>query len=61
MCSTPGPDPRLALIGVAIDELAEDAAGQEALDTLAGRLAELWAMVAALDPELAQRLPGYRA
>jgi hypothetical protein len=24
------------------------------------RLAELWAMVAAMDPELAQRLPGYR-
>jgi len=58
MCSMP--DPRLALIGTAIDELAEDAAGQGA-DTLHRRLAELWAMVAALDPELAQRLPGYRA
>ena len=56
MCSTP--DPRLARIGTAIDELAEDAAG-EAVDTLAGRLAELWAMVAAIDPGLAQRLPGY--
>jgi hypothetical protein len=58
MCSMP--DPRLALIGTAIDELAEDAAG-EGVDTLAGRLADLWAMVAAIDPELAQRLPGYRA
>jgi hypothetical protein len=57
MCSMP--DPRLALIGTAIDELAEDAAG-EGLDTLHRRLAELWAMVAALDPGLAQRLPGYR-
>ncbi len=56
MCSTP--DPRLTRIGTAIDELAEDAAG-EAVDTLAARLAELWAMVAAIDPELAQRLPGY--
>ncbi len=58
MCSMP--DPRLALIGTAIDELAEDAAGQGA-DTLHRRLAELWAMVAAVDSELAQRLPGYRA
>ncbi len=58
MCSMP--DPRLALIGTAIDKLAEDAAGEGA-DTLHRRLAELWAMVAALDPELAQRLPGYRA
>jgi hypothetical protein len=57
MCSMP--DPRLALIGTAIDELAEDAAG-EGMDTLAARLAEVWAMVAAVDPELAQRLPGYR-
>lgn len=57
MCSMP--DPRLALIGTAIDELAEDAAG-EGVDTPHRRLAELWAMVAALDPELAQRLPGYR-
>jgi hypothetical protein len=57
MCSMP--DPRLALLGTAIDELARDAAGAGA-DTLDRRLAELWAMVAAVDPELAQRLPGYR-
>jgi hypothetical protein len=57
MCSKP--DPRLIVIGTAIDELAEDATG-ERLDTLHRRLAELWAMVADLDPELAQRLPGYR-
>ena len=58
MCSMP--DPRLAIIGTAIDELAEDAA-EEGMDTLAGRVAALWAMVAAIDPELALRLPGYRA
>ena len=56
MCSTP--DPRLALIGAAIDELAENAAGA-GVDTVAARLAEVWAMVAAVDPGLAQRLPGY--
>ena len=56
MCSMP--DPRLALIGTAIDELAEDAAA-EGLDTLDRRLADLWAMVAAVDPGLARRLPGY--
>jgi hypothetical protein len=57
MCSMP--DPRLALLGIAIDELAKDAAGA-GVDTLDRRLAELWAMVAAVDPELAQRLPGYQ-
>ena len=56
MCSTP--DPRLAHIGTAIDELAA-AARVEGVDAVAGRLAELWAMVVAMDPELAQRLPGY--
>jgi hypothetical protein len=56
MCSMP--DPRLTLIGTAIDELAAEARADGA-DAVAGRLAELWAMVAAMDPELAQRLPGY--
>jgi hypothetical protein len=56
MCSTP--DPRLARIGTAIDELAA-AARAEGVDAVAGRLAELWAMVVAMDPELAQRVPGY--
>jgi len=56
MCSTP--DPWLALVG-AIEELAADAAGAGP-DTLDRRLADLWAMVAAVDPGLAQRLPGYR-
>ena len=51
---------QLALLGAAIDELAEAAraAGGEPA-ALAQRLAVLWAMVADLDPGLAQRLPGY--
>jgi hypothetical protein len=65
MCSIP--DARIALIGQAIDELAEqtrtgvagratDAGGTEGV---AERLAQIWAMVAELDPELAARLPRY--
>jgi hypothetical protein len=69
MCSTT--DPRLAMIGTAIDELAE-AARAEAVagagagdsrpgtaDTMAERVAGIWAMVADLDPGLAQRLSQY--
>ena len=74
-------DPRLAMIGAAIDELAEAAraasgrpgsghpAGSspggstpdvpDASGTMAERVARIWAMVADLDPGLAQRLPGY--
>ena len=60
MCSTTVD--RLARIGDAIDELAAQAAsaghaGQA--DDIADRLAQLWAMIADLDPELARRLPGY--
>jgi len=62
MCSTTGE--RLARIGIAIDELAVDSAVQAPpgeADDVAHRLAQLWAMVAELDPELAKRLPGYGA
>jgi hypothetical protein len=67
MCSIP--DARLALIGQAIDELAKEArtgtqaAGAEgaATEHVMQRLAEIWAMVAELDPGLAQRLPKYSA
>lgn len=65
-------DPRLAMIGAAIDELAEAfrAAGStpgtgstpgapDTSGTMAERVARIWAMVAELDPGLAQRLPGY--
>jgi hypothetical protein len=77
MCSIT--DPRLAIIGTAIDELAEaaraeaaragatqtEAARAEAAqarpvpDTMAGRVAGIWAMVAELDPGLAWRLAQY--
>ena len=62
-------DPRLAMIGAAIDELAEAsrAAGSTpgpgstpgASGSMAERVARIWAMVADLDPGLAQRLSGY--
>ena len=73
MCSIT--DERLALIGTAIDELAEAArvaggdAGADTPDTLARdtltqdamaeRVAGIWAMVADLDPALAHRLSQY--
>ena len=60
MCSTV--EERLALIGQAIDEVAAAAGTPGAgLDDLAARLAEIWAMVADIDPALAGRLPGYTA
>jgi hypothetical protein len=57
----------LALIGTAIDELAEAARAEAAQaepvpgtpDTMAGRVAGIWAMVAELDPGLAWRLAQY--
>jgi hypothetical protein len=63
MCSTTGE--RLARIGTAIDELAAEAMARaqaghvDQADSIANRLAQLWAMLAELDPELAKRLPGY--
>ncbi len=57
-------DPRLDRLGTAIDEIGAlaaeaAAAGADGTGALAGRLAEVWAMVADLDPGLARRLPGY--
>jgi hypothetical protein len=58
VCSTA--EERLALIGKAIDEVAAAAAAPGAkLDDLAPRLAQIWAMVAEIDPALAARLRGY--
>jgi hypothetical protein len=75
MCSMT--DPRLAMIGTAIDELAEAARAEAARDgaasrgtpgapgtaatsdTMAERVAGIWAMVADLDPGLARRLSRY--
>jgi hypothetical protein len=67
MCSIP--DARLALIGQAIDKLAEEArTGTQAVgaegagtDDVMQRLAEIWAMVAELDPGVARRLARYAA
>jgi predicted transcriptional regulator len=62
MCSTT--DGLLARLGRAIDDLAADSCGQphaSAADHVADRLADIWAMVAELDPGLARRLAGYHA
>jgi hypothetical protein len=70
MCSTP--EARIALIGQAIDQLAEEtrrgakhatAGSDEAAeaDDVALRLAGIWAMVAELDPGLARCLARYAA
>lgn len=67
MCSTPGQ--RIAAIGQAIDDLAAQArsAGQPtqgtggSADPIVLRLAELWAQLAELDPEVARRMPTYEA
>ena len=65
-------DPRLAMIGAAIDELAEASraasgtpgpssipGAPDSSGSMAERVARIWAMVADLDPGLAQRLSGY--
>ena len=63
MCSIT--DQQLALIGMAIDELAEAARAETGdsrpgtSDTMAERVARIWAMVADLDPGLAHRLSQY--
>jgi hypothetical protein len=70
MCSNPGERSAppsggtghgdLDRLGEAIDELADVARADAASpQELAGRLAEVWEMVAELDPELARRLAGY--
>ena len=43
----------------AIDQLANDAQGETSGRELAARVADLWLMVSALDPELARRRQGY--
>ena len=71
MCSTPAQ--RIAEIGRAIDDLAVKAgppalsgppaqADPAASDTgpIVARLAELWALLAELDPEVGRRLAGYQ-
>jgi hypothetical protein len=60
MCSTR--EARLARISAAIEEVAAAArggSGHTDISELADRVADIWAMVADLDPTLAARLPGY--
>jgi hypothetical protein len=70
MCSNPGERSAqpsggtgqgdLGRLGEAIEQLADAAQGDAASSQeLAGRLAEVWEMVAELHPELARRLAGY--
>ena len=71
MCSTAVQ--RITEIGQAIDELAAQAGAAEARsgqtsegqtsdsDQVVIRLAELWARLAELDPDVARRLPTYEA
>lgn len=63
MCSTP-----VQRIALAIDELAAQAntagscdAGARDPEQIVARLAELWAQLAELDPEVARRMPTYEA
>jgi hypothetical protein len=66
MCSTDRQ--RIADIGKAIDDLAAEALADRADDPADGsdaeqlviRLAQLWALLADLDPEVAKRLPRYQ-
>jgi hypothetical protein len=46
-------------IAEAIDQLARDAHGDFSEQELAARVADLWLMLSALDPELARRMQGY--
>ena len=61
MCSTRGA--LIARLRAAIDEVAlaarGDRPGQAGPEELAERLADLWAMIAELDPGVAARLRGY--
>ncbi len=61
MCSKPAQ--RIAEIGRAIDDLAAQVRPESGDDTGSRltRLAELWALLAELDPEVARRLVGYQA
>ena len=68
MCSST--DQRIATIGQAIDDLAAEAisergtadrrAGFSDSELVVTRLAELWTLLAELDPDIARRLPTYQ-
>lgn len=56
-------DEQIARLGAAIDELAvtvrSQPPGEAGLGELAGRVADIWAMIADLDPAVAARMPRY--
>lgn len=68
MCSTA--EQRLAELGQAIDDLAAEALGGQAMaqrgvkaddhDEVVSKLARLWTLLTELDPDIARRLPTYR-
>ncbi len=57
VCSIMGDE--IERIAEAIDQLASDAQGEVSGQALAARVAELWLMVSAIDPELARRQQRY--
>jgi hypothetical protein len=57
VCSTP--ESALDDLARAIDELAADCGSGVSAGQLAERIARLWGMITALDPELARRRAGY--
>jgi hypothetical protein len=59
MCSIPAQ--RIAEIGQAIDDLAVETGPAPGDADPITRVAELWALLAELDPEVARRLAGYQA
>lgn len=56
-----GTDPALASARPGSARQAGDAAGVSEADQIVIRLAQLWAQLAELDPEVAKRLPRYQA
>lgn len=48
-------------ISMAIDQVASDARGSAGTPELTVRVAKIWLMMGALDPELARRQRGYTA
>lgn len=59
MCSITGD--AIERIAAAIDQVACDAHGAADEMALTARIAEIWLMMGALDPELARRQRGYTA
>ncbi|HEX6451104.1 MAG TPA: hypothetical protein VF060_16760 [Trebonia sp.] len=59
MCSIMGD--AIDRIAAAIDQVASDVRGASGEPELTARVAEIWLMMGALDPELSRRQQGYTA